>query len=68
MYQAKSNWIWLEHWSVEKQKEPVLVYFRKDMELCTVLEHFWVRISADTRYKLYINGKLCETGPAKGDR
>ncbi len=68
MYQTKSNWIWLEDWTEEEQKEAVLAYFRRDMELQTVPEKFIIRISADTRYKLYINGVLCEIGPAKGDR
>lgn len=67
MYRAKSNWIWMEKWTEKDHNEPVLVYFRKDMELNIVPENFRVRITADTRYKLYINGNLCETGPSKGD-
>lgn len=30
-------------------------------------EHFWVHVSADERYKLYVNGELISVGPARGD-
>lgn len=68
MDKVKNNWIWVKDWALEMQKEPVMMYFRRDMELQMVPEQFPVKISADTRYKLYINGRLCGIGPSKGDR
>ncbi|UCS95944.1 alpha-L-rhamnosidase N-terminal domain-containing protein [Echinicola marina] len=42
-------------------------YFRKDLALDQVPEDFIVHVSADNRYKLYVNGKLVSLGPARGD-
>ena len=44
-----------------------LYYFKKEFELKTVLEAK-VEISAQARYKLYVNGKLAGFGPCKGSR
>lgn len=63
----KSGWIWLPSWNSEKEEETEFVYFRKSMNLKTVPKSFRVRVSADSRYKLYINGCFCEAGPSKGD-
>lgn len=41
--------------------------FRKDFELESVPESFVVNVSADNRYKLYVNGTYVDCGPAKGD-
>lgn len=41
--------------------------FRKTIDLKTVPSAFIVHVSADNRYKLYINEKLVSTGPARGD-
>ncbi|WP_321346137.1 alpha-L-rhamnosidase C-terminal domain-containing protein [uncultured Draconibacterium sp.] len=41
--------------------------FRKNLELSDVPEEFPVHISADNRYKLYVNEKLVSLGPARGD-
>ncbi len=67
MYNCKSNWIWLPDWSAEDKEEPRIVYFRKKIELRQVPEKAEVRISADSRYKLYVNQQLVEIGPSKGD-
>ena len=63
----KSGWIWLPKWSQEKETQETFVFFRKNMELLEVPESFRIRISADSRYKLYINGQFCEAGPSKGN-
>lgn len=42
-------------------------HFRKVFELDIVPEKFIVHVSADNRYKLYINGHLVSLGPARGD-
>ena len=47
--------------------ENQLYYFKKDFELKTVKDAR-VEISAQARYKLYINGTLAGFGPCKGTR
>jgi len=42
-------------------------YFRKSIDLVTKPASFIVHVSADNRYKLYINGTLVSLGPARGD-
>nr|WP_067053175.1 alpha-L-rhamnosidase C-terminal domain-containing protein [Mucilaginibacter sp. L294] len=42
-------------------------YFRKNVDLVTKPSKFMVHVSADNRYKLYINGTLVSLGPARGD-
>lgn len=42
-------------------------HFRKSFDLQTVPSHFIVHVSADNRYKLYVNGKQVSLGPTRGD-
>lgn len=66
-YMKNSNWIWNPRWSAEDKDTPRIMLFRKKVELA---EEPWagrIRISADTKYKLYINGRLAEVGPSRGD-
>ena len=42
-------------------------YFQKSIDLEAKPASFSVKISADNRYKLYINGMLVSLGPARGD-
>ncbi|WP_423128400.1 alpha-L-rhamnosidase N-terminal domain-containing protein [Gaoshiqia sp. Z1-71] len=42
-------------------------YFRKNLTLREKPERFVVHVSADNRYKLYVNGELVSLGPARGD-
>lgn len=64
----KTNWIWSPSWGKEEEKTPGLLYFRKELNLEEIPIGGSLNISADTRYKLYINGILAEVGPCKGDR
>lgn len=41
--------------------------FRKTFSLENVPSKFVVHVSADNRYKLYVNGQLVSLGPARGD-
>ncbi len=63
----KTNWIWIPGWNAEDKEEPRIIYFRKEVDLHKVPEKLEIQISADSRYKLYVNGKLIEIGPSKGD-
>ncbi|MDB5110840.1 MAG: alpha-rhamnosidase, partial [Mucilaginibacter sp.] len=42
-------------------------YFRKNLDLAVKPTSFIVHVSADNRYKLYVNGTLVSLGPARGD-
>ncbi len=42
-------------------------YFRKNIELAAKPASFIIHVSADNRYKLYVNGTLVSLGPARGD-
>jgi alpha-L-rhamnosidase len=42
-------------------------YFRKNINLKVKPSSFVVHVSADNRYKLYVNGILVSLGPARGD-
>jgi alpha-L-rhamnosidase len=41
--------------------------FRKNVDLVNKPSKFIIHVSADNRYKLYINGTLVSLGPARGD-
>jgi alpha-L-rhamnosidase len=41
--------------------------FRKNIELSVKPIKYVVHVSADNRYKLFVNGKLVSLGPARGD-
>lgn len=66
-YMKNSNWVWVPSWDGEDKAVPRIVNFRKEIDLQAVPKRGNVRISADTRYKLYVNGELVETGPSRGD-
>src|SRR5690554_6647154 len=44
-----------------------LYLFRKTFDLDSRPQNFEIRVSADPRYKLYVNEKLVSTGPAWSD-
>lgn len=42
-------------------------FFRGRITLSTVPEQYQLRLSADSRYKLYVNGGFVEMGPSRGN-
>lgn len=48
-------------------KEYGVYLFRKSVQFNRVPERFIVHVSADNRYKLYVNGQYVSNGPARGD-
>lgn len=67
-----TKWIWSNESYDETKKQAELVLFRKkfvvSQEMLQKKKSFCgLRVSADTRYKLYLNEKLMEIGPSKGD-
>lgn len=68
MEKVERGWIWLPDFEEKEENAPVFAFFRKEIDFSALPEHFPVRITADSRYKLYINGAFVEAGPLKGDR
>lgn len=66
-YQQHTNWIWTPAWSAEDKEQARIVLFRKALTCAADVQEAAVQISADTRYKLYVNETLVEVGPTRGD-
>lgn len=58
-----AKWIWSK--KDKKINKPTLVYFQKNVKI-NKNKSCSIKISADSRYKLYINGELKQVGPQKG--
>lgn len=67
MKRKVSGWIWLPKWDKEQEAEATFACFRKKIFYQSVPESMRIKISADSRYKLFINGYFCNEGPIKGD-
>ena len=66
MNRLRTNWIWLPNWIPEDDSDARIVYFRKEMMVDDALPaKKAIKITADSRYKLYINGKFVQEGPQK---
>ena len=61
---------WPASW-ISVPDEPADAYgvyhFRKSFELDSVPQKFVIHVSADNRYKLFVNGRQAAFGPARGD-
>ena len=60
-----TNWIWTPDWSAEDRQETRIIYFRNAFELESIPSSLLIRISADSGYKLYVNGCFVQSGPQK---
>lgn len=49
------------------QREYGVYHFRKEISLESVPEKFIVHVTADNRYRLFVNGVAVSSGPARGD-
>jgi alpha-L-rhamnosidase len=61
---------WNAYWidaANDPGREYGVYYFRKSIDLAAKPNAFNVKVSADNRYKLYVNGILVSVGPARGD-
>ena len=67
--QVYNNDRWSASWitSPDADAEYGVYFFRKDLALTAVPQQFVIHVSADNRYKLYVNGVQVAHGPAKGD-
>lgn len=68
-WEEEASWIWHPEWKEETDCEiGRFVYFRKTFELEQGNHSCDLRISADSRYLLYVNGRQVSRGPCKGDQ
>src|SRR3954454_24779393 len=61
---------WKAQWIQADPNNPYnygVYHFRKTFQLDAVPAHFVVHVSADNRYKLYVNGTMVSLGPARAD-
>ncbi len=57
---------WLAH-PTAPAKEYGVYHFRKTFDLSARPDSFFIHVSADNRYKLYVNGRQVSLGPVRGD-
>ena len=57
---------WITH-PTAPLREPIILHFRRTLRLPSVPSSYIVRVSADNRFILYVNGKRVGDGPARGD-
>jgi len=61
---------WHSYWIAAQNDEGTgygVYHFRKSINLTNKPASFIIHVSADNRYKLYVNGTLISVGPARGD-
>jgi hypothetical protein len=57
---------WITH-PTTPLREPLVLHFRRSLTLAAVPPTYIVRVSADNRFILYVNGHRVGDGPARGD-
>ncbi len=57
---------WVTH-PTAPLREPLVLHFRRTLQLPSVPASYVVRVSADNRFILYVNGARVGDGPARGD-
>ena len=57
---------WVTHPAVPL-REPIVLHFRRTLSLSGAPASYVVRVSADNRFILYVNGQRVGDGPARGD-
>ena len=61
---------WSGHWISVAGAPPYdygVYHFRRTFDLPAAPASFLIHVTADNRYKLYVNGELVSLGPARGD-
>jgi alpha-L-rhamnosidase len=57
---------WVTH-PTAPLREPIVLHFRHTLDLPSAPSSYIVRVSADNRFVLFVNGKRVGDGPARGD-
>lgn len=63
-WSESAEWIWTPTWD-ERHQVARIVQFRKKIALESIPSKFIVNVSADSRYRLFVNGRSASFGPAK---
>ena len=65
---AQRTWhaAWVTH-PKAPLREPLVLHFRRTLDLAVVPSSYVVRVSADNRFILWVNGQRVGDGPARGD-
>ena len=66
----QDTWIWHPDWQdgADADSAGGMIHFRRTIHLKTVpTKPEFIEITADTKYKLFINSRLVYSGPVKGD-
>jgi alpha-L-rhamnosidase len=61
---------WRADWICDPEASPVdygVFHFRRTFTLDTLPREFVIHVSADNRYRLFVNGRYAASGPARGD-
>jgi hypothetical protein len=57
---------WVTH-PTAPLREPLVLHFRRTLKVDSIPASYRVRVSADNRFVLYVNGERVGDGPARGD-
>ena len=57
---------WVTH-PTAPLRDPLVLHFRRSLTLEAIPASYRVRVSADSRFVLYVNGERVGDGPARGD-
>ncbi len=57
---------WVTH-PTAPLREPLVLHFRRSLDLAAVPPSYIVRVSGDNRFVLFVNGRRAGDGPARGD-
>ncbi|KAJ5090787.1 Bacterial alpha-L-rhamnosidase [Penicillium argentinense] len=65
--ELQANWIWVPNWTDSSQENTAgkIVSFVRSLELSSLPMESILHFSADTRYKVYVNGKRLAVGPTR---
>jgi hypothetical protein len=58
---------WISHPDAPAANNPVVLHFRRTVELTGKPARYPVRVTADNRFILYVNGRRVVAGPSTGD-
>jgi hypothetical protein len=66
--EPREQWsaIWISH-PTAPLREPIVLRFRKAIEVPDVPQHYIVHVSGDRRFLFYVNGQRMGAGPAASD-